>query len=248
MKRLNKIVVVLTAILEIISWVFAATSVLSLCATLFNPKSLYPSLLLQLNASALRSAVVSWISASAESVIAALVLRCLRLVLRVSQGKTKRSLGETPFQPVNVRLLRRAGILCILNTLLKMALSIILSIVSRSGTISMHLAFVDLLVLGVGLALLCLAGHYAYGARLEAERAATAVSPFPGRYALRLDDALARRGITLTDLAAHLDIPNQDMHRMADNEAIPREFATVLRICEVLNCAPSNILARTDGD
>lgn len=92
--------------------------------------------------------------------------RTLRLVFDTSAGKTKASIGPTPFQAENVRLLNEAGKCILIIEAINIAFVVIRGILgdpmeSFSGLVSC------VIFLALGLCVFCLAHFFAYGIQLQ---------------------------------------------------------------------------------
>lgn len=92
--------------------------------------------------------------------------RSLRLVFDTSAGKTKASIGPTPFQAENVRLLNEAGRCILIVESINIAFAVIMGILgdpmeSFSGFVSC------VIFLALGLCVFCLAHFFAYGIQLQ---------------------------------------------------------------------------------
>jgi len=58
-----------------------------------------------------------------------------------------------------------------------------------------------------------------------------------------LDEVLARRGVTLTQLSEAVDITLANLSILKTGKAKAMRFSTLEAICQVLNCQPGEILA-----
>jgi putative transcriptional regulator len=58
-----------------------------------------------------------------------------------------------------------------------------------------------------------------------------------------LDEILARRGMTLTQLSDAVDITLANLSILKTGKAKAMRFSTLEAICEVLECQPADILA-----
>ncbi len=66
---------------------------------------------------------------------------------------------------------------------------------------------------------------------------------------VRLDDMLARRGMSLTQLSDAVDITLANLSILKTGKAKAIRFSTLEAICTVLDCQPADILAfEQDGD
>lgn len=60
---------------------------------------------------------------------------------------------------------------------------------------------------------------------------------------VRLDDLLAERGMTLTELADKVGITIVNLSILKNGRARAIRFSTLARLCEVLHCQPGDLLA-----
>ena len=58
-----------------------------------------------------------------------------------------------------------------------------------------------------------------------------------------LDEVLARRGVTLTQLSEAVDITLANLSILKTGKAKAMRFSTLEAICQVLDCQPGEILA-----
>ena len=58
-----------------------------------------------------------------------------------------------------------------------------------------------------------------------------------------LDDMLARRGVSLTELSAAVDITLANLSILKTGKAKAIRFSTLTALCDVLECQPGEILA-----
>jgi putative transcriptional regulator len=66
--------------------------------------------------------------------------------------------------------------------------------------------------------------------------------------AVRLDDVLADRGMTLTELAERVGITIVNLSILKNGRARAIRFTTLASLCEVLGCQPGDLLSyRPDG-
>lgn len=61
-----------------------------------------------------------------------------------------------------------------------------------------------------------------------------------------LDEILADRQMTLTELAEQVDITLANLSILKTGKARAIRFSTLERICEILGCQPGDILAFSD--
>jgi putative transcriptional regulator len=71
------------------------------------------------------------------------------------------------------------------------------------------------------------------------------VSPAPSehRIAVHLDQLLEQRGMTLTDLAEHIDITIVNLSILKNGRARAIRFSTLTALCEALDCQPGDLLS-----
>ena len=69
-----------------------------------------------------------------------------------------------------------------------------------------------------------------------------------GRIHCRLDELLAARGMTLTELSAQVDLTIVNLSVLKNGRARAIRFSTMARLCEALQCQPGDLLSyRPDG-
>ena len=59
---------------------------------------------------------------------------------------------------------------------------------------------------------------------------------------VRLDDLLHARRMTLTELAARVDITLANLSILKTGKAKGLRFSTLMAICEILDCQPADLL------
>lgn len=64
-----------------------------------------------------------------------------------------------------------------------------------------------------------------------------------GRIVIRLDDQLHARRMTLTELAARIDITLANLSILKTGKAKAIRFSTLEAICAALECQPGDLLA-----
>ncbi|HEX2793164.1 MAG TPA: helix-turn-helix transcriptional regulator [Croceicoccus sp.] len=64
-----------------------------------------------------------------------------------------------------------------------------------------------------------------------------------GRIAVKLDDLLYARRMTLTELAERVDITLANLSILKTGKAKAIRFSTLEAICKALNCQPGDLLA-----
>lgn len=58
-----------------------------------------------------------------------------------------------------------------------------------------------------------------------------------------LDDLLAERGMTLTELADRVGVTVVNLSVLKNNRARAIRFSTLTRLCEVLGCQPGDVFS-----
>ncbi|OXX82629.1 XRE family transcriptional regulator [Paraclostridium benzoelyticum] len=65
---------------------------------------------------------------------------------------------------------------------------------------------------------------------------------------INLDIIMAKRKISLKDLAKKIDITNANLSILKNNKAKAIRFSTLNELCKVLECQPGDILEYIDDD
>lgn len=78
-------------------------------------------------------------------------------------------------------------------------------------------------------------------------RRATREDDEPHGILIALDEVLADRGMTLTELAERVGVSIVNLSVLKNNHARAVRFSTLTRICEVLDCAPGDLLRLKPG-
>lgn len=60
---------------------------------------------------------------------------------------------------------------------------------------------------------------------------------------VRLDEILGRRGMTLTELSARVDITIVNLSILKNGRARAIRFTTMAKLCEALHCQPGDLLS-----
>jgi len=60
---------------------------------------------------------------------------------------------------------------------------------------------------------------------------------------VHLDELLSQRGMTLTELAARVDLTIANLSILKNGRARAIRFTTMARLCEVLRCQPGDLLS-----
>jgi len=64
----------------------------------------------------------------------------------------------------------------------------------------------------------------------------------PHTIRVHLDDVLARRGMTLTQLADEVGVTIANLSVLKNGRAKAVRFSTMSRLCQVLDCQPGDLL------
>ena len=64
----------------------------------------------------------------------------------------------------------------------------------------------------------------------------------PAEITVHLDELLARRGMTLTQLADLVGVTVVNLSVLKNGRAKAIRFSTLTRLCQVLNCQPGDLL------
>lgn len=65
---------------------------------------------------------------------------------------------------------------------------------------------------------------------------------------VNLDVMMAKRKISLKELAEKIDITNSNLSILKNNKARAIRFSTLNEVCKVLDCQPGDILEYIDDD
>ncbi len=64
---------------------------------------------------------------------------------------------------------------------------------------------------------------------------------------VRLDELLTKRGMTLTELSAQVDITVVNLSILKNGRARAIRFTTMARLCDALHCQPGDLLSYQPG-
>ena len=78
-------------------------------------------------------------------------------------------------------------------------------------------------------------------------RAAATDDEVPHRIVCRLDDLLAARGMTLTELADRVSVSVVNLSILKNDRARAVRFSTLTAICDALDCRPGDVLGLSPG-
>ncbi|MDO5784667.1 MAG: hypothetical protein Q4P20_06350 [Eubacteriales bacterium] len=179
MKRLNKLVVIVTKVLEVMHWLTAAVMAVVAVAAVAAPQKVIDliqsgmdngSLTVQGFEIAVQDSAGNAIGGALLLVgiagiitcgLMAMVFRNIYLIFRTTSGETWFSKGKTPFQPDNIRMVREIGIFCISIPVIQLVFSIIGGVLFGVETV------VSMNGLMLGIIVLCLSQFFAYGTQLQ---------------------------------------------------------------------------------
>lgn len=68
----------------------------------------------------------------------------------------------------------------------------------------------------------------------------------PHRIRVRLDELLAARGMTVTELAEKVGITPVNVSVLKNGRAKAIRFSTLSKLCEVLDCQPGDLMTHED--
>lgn len=63
------------------------------------------------------------------------------------------------------------------------------------------------------------------------------------RIRVRLDELLAERGMTLTELSQRVNVTMANLSILKNGHAKAIRFSTLSKLCEVLDCQPGDLMA-----
>ncbi|MGW4639120.1 helix-turn-helix domain-containing protein [Sphaerisporangium sp. NPDC004334] len=69
-----------------------------------------------------------------------------------------------------------------------------------------------------------------------------------GGIEVRLDEVLAARGMTLTELSQRVQVTIANLSILKTGKGKAIRFSTLTRLCEVLDCQPGDLLRYTAAD
>jgi putative transcriptional regulator len=79
--------------------------------------------------------------------------------------------------------------------------------------------------------------------RTEPERDEDGLAGDPEAIHVRLDELLAARGMTLTELSAQVDLTIVNLSVLKNGRARAIRFSTMARLCQALDCQPGDLLS-----
>ncbi|MCR5846166.1 MAG: hypothetical protein K6G78_06315 [bacterium] len=183
MNGLNTASRIIAKIGEVIYWIIAAAMIPCIIATATGKMNLGDAIEILSDGSAIDLAasgfsiettavsisatelMIFFITLLITAVLMAMIFRNVYLIFKTAIGKTKRSIGPTPFQPETVRMTREIGYFAIAIPLIQLVISIIAGF-AFGGTLEMS---VDLGTVAFGIIVLCLSQFFTYGMQLQQE-------------------------------------------------------------------------------
>lgn len=183
MKKLNRAIIIISRIVEVFMWVGAALSViitiLSAAGKLdlihFFTDATPGTEMLYSGDFALRAVnaqgqpvgaafVLFFITIAITLALMAMCARNVHLIFKTSEGQTRFSKGETPFQPDNIRMVREIGIFLIAIPVVQFIMSIVARIALGPDMVESSLGMQTVFM---GLVVLALSQYFAYGMKLQ---------------------------------------------------------------------------------
>lgn len=184
MKGLNKAVLIIAKVLEVLHWLCASLMVLFIGLTFFAKDwiqalltsevdgigidlAFYGFEFMAVNPDGSVDMTVMTLFAICMTIILglmAMVFRNVYLIIKTSEGKTKFSEGKTPFQKNIVRMMREIGIFFISITVASLVLCTITGIFVGADAVEFT---IDLDSLIIGLFVLCLSQFFNQGKQLQ---------------------------------------------------------------------------------
>jgi putative transcriptional regulator len=70
----------------------------------------------------------------------------------------------------------------------------------------------------------------------------------PPRIRVRLDELLAARGMTLTELSQRVNVTMANLSILKNGHAKAIRFSTLSKLCSVLDCQPGDLMTYVDGE
>ena len=185
MKKLNRAVIIISRIVEVFMWVGCGLSVIITAlsaAGKFGALKYFTNagqgspyltngnfVILGTNAAGEPSRgayVIFFLTLVVVFALMAMIARNVYLVFKTSEGRTRFSKGETPFQPDNVRMVREIGIFAIAIQVAEIVMAIIARVALGPDAVE---ASMNMEGIFFGLVVLALSQFFAYGMKLESD-------------------------------------------------------------------------------
>lgn len=185
MKKLNRAIIIISRIVEVFMWVGSGLSVIiTILAAIGKPGlirfftdatpgtdmlSSGDFTLRALTADgqpAMAAFVIFFLTLALTLALMAMCARNVHLIFKTSEGKTRFSRGETPFQPDNIRMVREIGIFLIAIPAVQFIMSIVARVALGPDMVESGLGMQKVFM---GLVVLALSQYFAYGMNLQNE-------------------------------------------------------------------------------
>lgn len=186
MKKLNRVIIILSRIVEVFLWVGAALSLVITGLSAAGKFGLlkYFTDVNVANAQVLNSDsfslvvkftdgvpsrgayVIFFLTLALTLALQALCARNVHLIFKTAEGRTWFSKGETPFQPDIIRMVREIGIFLIAAPAVQFIMSIVARIALGPDVVESSMGMGSIFV---GLVVLALSQYFAYGAQLQSD-------------------------------------------------------------------------------
>ena len=180
-EKLNQVASTTAVIFEIIYWGVAAAHVLILMTLWYDPTYLFnlnddPNHWVDFfdafgyNVAGMTNVRGLFALAIVQSIalisLSAMVLHNIHLIFEITAGKTRDSIGPTPFQPANVKLLRQIGILAVACPILNFLMSLLVFLFYGTDVATPIISPEGLFA---GVVILCLSRFFAHGVELQTD-------------------------------------------------------------------------------
>lgn len=181
-EALNRLAAIIAKITEIFYWVASGILIVSLIVYCLNDAFLaytmdlsdgefafsgYSIQLFSVEGRLIPAVFIPALIISAiVSGLMAMVFRNIYLIFKTTAGETKFSMGKTPFQPSNVRMLREIGIFVLSIPLVEYLGDIIIRLIAGPELVESSISVSGI---AFGIALLCLSQFFAYGVQLQSD-------------------------------------------------------------------------------
>ena len=185
MKKLNRAVIIISRIVEVFMWVGCGLSVIIALLAAFNKPGLIRYFtdatpgtdllfsgdfaLRALNAEGqpvLAAFVIFFLTIAITLALMGMCARNVHLIFKTSEGRTRFSKGETPFQPDNIRMVREIGIFMIAIPVVQLIMSVVARVALGPDMVESGIGMQKIFV---GLVVLALSRYFAYGMQLQSD-------------------------------------------------------------------------------
>lgn len=177
-EKLNQVAGTIALIFEILYWGMAAMHILYLISFLYNPalvESFWDptsGMLERLGYSVQGLSdvtgpfVIMMLRSSFSLGTLALVARNIHLIFQITAGKTRDSIGPTPFQPANVKRIRQIGLLALICPFGCFLIDCCVGFLYGADVV---VPAISPEYLFLGILILCLSQFFAYGVELQTD-------------------------------------------------------------------------------